>query len=234
MPSVRKITMYGPPRGSLPVLLQGAARASASSMAVPPMGRRPSTNVARLGDVRRVRGDEAAEQRLGLRGKPDDLEPVIRAEIGKAEPQRLLCLVELGSCHGSRGVQDEADVLGLDARRGRRTRGSQEHEVPVLTGLHGWSRGRCPAGSGVRLNITLKSVSGQTSRPSHPTTALRSPSRRISAGWLGQYTLFSGSRPVEGHLHRDVLHRGRAELFRVQRDRCTRRCPRRSSGAGCR
>ena len=52
-----------------------------------------------------------------------------------------------------------------------------------------------PSGFGVRLKTTLKSVSGHTSLPSQPTTARLSPSRRISAGWLGQYTLFSGSRP---------------------------------------
>ena len=52
-----------------------------------------------------------------------------------------------------------------------------------------------PKGLGVRLKITLKSVSGHTFLSSHPITARRSPSRRISAGWLGQYTLFSCSRP---------------------------------------
>ncbi len=52
-----------------------------------------------------------------------------------------------------------------------------------------------PSGSGVREKTTLKSVSGQASCASHPTTAFRSPLRRTSASWLGQYTVFRGCFP---------------------------------------
>ena len=74
---------------------------------------------------------------------------------------------------------------------------ASSRKYPSLPGPEGavLARRSIPRGLPVRESRTLKSVSGHTSRASHPTTARRSPSRRTSAGCVGQYTLFSRSLP---------------------------------------
>ncbi len=175
-PSVRNTTRYGR-AASRPGPCRAARgpRSRASSIAVPPMGLRPATKLpARVERFAALTGHEAVRTAAPPRWRSarSRTGPPRRGWPGRR--QRLARLLQLAARHGARGVEHEADVLGLhggllggDARGGSgagstppRRRAGAGHEVDAQRVRRSGEK------------TTLKSVSGQASRASQPTTAL--------------------------------------------------------------
>ena len=177
----------------------------------------PGDEFIRLRQVRLVRRHQGIEDRFGLGRKPDDLETVVFIQVRQAEAQGLFRLVQLGSDHRARGIEDKADVLRLRFYLDRgHARRCQQHEIAVGARLAAAQQIYAE-----RIRLAREDDLEIAVRPRIP--GLEADDRPGGAiaphigGVAGTVDALQRRRTIDGHLDRDILDRHRAEFLGVER-----------------